>query len=87
MNFKVGEKVVCVADAWTAVPRSKNKDSVPVKHEIVTIKEITFYDNVAYLSLCEHPLDCFEASFFRKLDYDFVEQVIAQVTQIPVVIK
>jgi hypothetical protein len=77
MNFKVGEKVVSLRD-WDEGTNN------PKKNEIVTIQAIEEEDG--YLTLAEYLFEdgeeqCFNPKYFRKLDYEFAENLLAQIKQ------
>ena len=79
MSFKVGEKVVCIEDDSLCVNDFTIMPS-PNVGDIVEIIEIS--KTGEWLTFIEYDYNFeYDASKFRKLDYDFVEEVIKQVTE------
>lgn len=90
-TFKTGQRVVCVDAVGANSPSDPESAEVlptmrmvcVIKDEIYTIREIELEDGSEWLTLEEvnHNV-CFESHHFRplQLDYNFVEEVIKQVT-------
>ena len=88
-TFKIGEKVVCIDDSS---PRRKDLRLDIKRNEIYTIRkinisktngEITFcLDEIigAYCSFWESAIGYYSWRF-RKLDYQFAENLLAELTQ------
>ena len=82
-NFKVGEKVVFVG---SDIKPNRNTFRYPMKHEIVTVH--SFCDTyVGNLDISEYLIDSegypqsFNPRNFRKLDYDFAENILAEIRE------
>ena len=77
--FRVGQKVVCIVrNSW--INQKQEYNIGPGKNEIVTIAETVVFENEMFLGFEEYPpSEGYDAKKFRPLDYDFVEEVIAQV--------
>lgn len=77
-NFKKGEKVVCI-----------NPIEELVKHEIYTIYEIykgwnpngIIVDGFVLLEILSKDGDGFMSSRFRKLDYEFAENLLKEISE------
>jgi len=94
--FSVDEKVVCIHTFSTEgreIARSFGEKD-PIKGEMYTIRDIESREDGVYLRFHElinprlNYIDgCHEAQFwserFRKLDYDFVEEVMAMIKEVP----
>ena len=82
-TFKIGEKVVFIGGSKSVNYHLKNN---PELHEIVTIYSFcrAYQGNI---DLVEYPiakngvLQSFKPSDFRKLDYQFAENLLAELTQ------
>lgn len=87
MAFKVGQKVVCVAKvsgiAWCGEFKGQYSGNNTVLGEIYTISG---FSSIGSVRLFELPVcpdgfpQAFRPSYFKPLDYEFVEEVIKQVT-------
>lgn len=93
MNFKVGEKIVCIKYDPINEQDGKSYPS-PKKNEIVTVE---YFSDNGFLGLFEYqerfvtPWNTlgriiYDPNTFRKLDYDFVEEVISNLKEEPVTI-
>lgn len=91
-NFKVGEKVVCIS---TILPQAYSRSVLPEKGEMYTIRGILEKEGNVGLVLEEivNPVQKFKngygeehfgIKFFRKLDYQFAEDVIKKICEEPV---
>jgi hypothetical protein len=88
--LRTGEKVVCIADGWSYVAGSLIPDSMrsePLKNNIYCIKMTHWYEGRLFLEFSEFGNDVFCAEKFRRLDYDFVADVIRMVTDETVTIS
>lgn len=95
MSFKVGEKVVCVDASYQNKDYWLSQGFIfPVEGECYTIRDFTTSGNAIKLSeidnthMSHRSKTGLESGFkiyrFRKLDYDFVEEVIKNIKQQPV---
>lgn len=73
MAFKVGDRVVCVYPV----------DNL-VKNEVYTISFLEKNFCILVELEFEPEFECYYLYRFRKLDYDFVEEVLKQIKQQPV---
>jgi len=76
-NFKIGEKVVCLNDecGWISGEKKLKKDSI---YEVL---DIGIADN-GRLELLINCTDLFwDASRFRKLDYEFAENLLKEISE------
>ena len=69
--FKVGEIVYCIEDVKWFI------GSGPAKDEKLTVRKI---DDEGYLGFTTHA-GLYYHRYFRKLDYEFVEQVIENIKE------
>lgn len=79
-NFKIGDKVVCKSVGKMSEPLL---GPCPVKGSVYEIDHMEIIEGSLYLGFKEfHYNDGFKHTYFEhvKLDYDFVEEVIEQVT-------
>ena len=85
--FKTGQKVVCTYSEWKN-HKEPTPSFAPKKNEIYNITKINRRLSGIYLILQEcSSLYEWSAKYFRPLDYDFVEEVIRQVTEKPIIIS
>lgn len=91
MAFKVGEKVVCIKHDPINKQDGKSYPA-PKQNEIVTIE---YFEKSGFLGLLEYQEEfmtpwntleriVYDPHTFRKLDYDFVEDVISNLKEQPV---
>jgi len=90
--FKIGEKVVCIKQGkWENANKNSLTDLInlpdPIYNKIYTICNIFIFKN-AYLYFTElNGVIGYNSKEFRKLDYDFVEDVIKKITEKPITIS
>lgn len=81
MGFKVGQKVVCIDGVnriTTSGPDKGREGFGPKPHQIV---KVSLINDEGFIGFDEYGnQELFDPAFFRPLDYDFVEEVIKQVT-------
>lgn len=90
-TFRVGQRVVCISNMAnkphenSGIVEDKAHFLVEVD-EIYTIEAIEYDEDGEWLLLVEVPGWQFESTEFRplKMDYDFVEEIIKQVTPVEV---
>lgn len=92
-NFKIGEKVVCIDNTPKNIKLIQSGFIYPEKGEIYTIRhifisstnELTFYLNEIKNAPMETVVGFIEVGFagsrFRKLDYEFAENLLAEISQ------
>lgn len=91
--FKIGEKVVCIKqDKWEKANENPFTDFInlpdPIYNEVYTICNIFTFNKDVYLYFTElNGTIGYNSKEFRKLDYDFVEDVIKKVTEEPIIIQ
>jgi len=87
--FAIGEKVVCISDLKRNIDDIENGVIYPIKNEIYTIREF-FEGNGIRLNEIINPKlqykdgfnECaFYLKHFRKLDYDFAENLLSEITR------
>jgi|NGEPerStandDraft_5_1074534.scaffolds.fasta_scaffold245065_1 hypothetical protein len=81
-NFKIGEQVVCIKKGgWRSVGWvTQSHLTDPIYNEIYTISRFWNYKNELYFGIKGlHPHGRWFSGNFRKLDYWFVEEVLAMV--------
>lgn len=91
MNFKIGEKVVCVNNIYLEPEKIEVGIKAPLKNEIYTIRSINDYDAIMVEEIinpiCKYGNSGYvgENSFylhhFRKLDYDFADNLLAEISE------
>lgn len=94
--FKIGEKVVFVDDSGIFGSENERRVGVkfPIKNNIYTIREIETLNGITGFRLEEIVNrvfgynggkdvgeKAFKAERFRKLDYDFAENLLAEITE------
>jgi hypothetical protein len=88
MSFKIGQKVVCIAD----FTRGMYNNIVPIKGEIYTVREIVTRNHKTGLLLAEvvnshHRYNdgvcekAFSVNCFRPIDYSFGEKIAESITK------
>lgn len=83
--FSVGERVVCIADWWDILIQSKHDSKIdPKKHEVCVIKGIYDTREGVFFEIAGYEGTMYCSTRFRKLDYDFVEEVLKLIQERPV---
>ena len=78
MSFKINEKVVCIA-------RFENTGNQPNVNDMVVINGLETEDDILYLIIDGYKYDtdgseqAFIATKFRKLDYQFAEDLLSRI--------
>jgi len=73
-NFKIGEKVVCIDN--------KNGAEELIEKEIYTINLIVSNDiGTGFILDGLHQFDAYYQWRFRKLDYEFAEKLLKEITE------
>jgi hypothetical protein len=83
MAFKIGEQVVCIKKGgWHHVYGEYNGEPDPIYNEIYTISFFENFRNELYFGIKElAPNGSWGSRNFRKLDYDFVEEVLEMIME------
>jgi len=92
MNFKIGEKIVCIDDSLPKTPELRNTMGKLVINEIYTVRGfISVSDGVGlylsevkneivhYLSTNRKIEPCYDPARFRKLDYEFADNLLEEI--------
>ena len=82
MNFKVGEKVVCIKKGVWKIIRGDESlwtFSNPIRDEIYVISGVRDRGFLELEGLSD--LGAWHSREFRKLDYDFVESVLSMIKE------
>ena len=84
MNFKAGQKVVCIAGgAWEHIGGKPGNYSGPQKDEICTISEIkTGFEiktGYKFLTFKEHNTAFYDPAYFRSLQDNFAEETTKEI--------
>lgn len=86
--FRVGEKVACLISFSGKAQYGCSNYQVPhpKKGKIYIISHIEVAHNKYWVGVVGFPAGLYSALRFRKIDYDFVEEIIKQVKEEPITI-
>ena len=88
MNFKIGDKVICIVPNYVGWSDDDgNKVHAPRYDEILKIDFIKTEPNGIYLGFNKYNIiEGYNSKGFKKIDYDFVDEIIALTREEPVLI-